>query len=225
MSEGGAGPVESPRDLDESSFTPILRAVLYAVPGVLAVVFVDREGECVDYCSSLPPFDAKVIAAHMLIVTSELRERSARAGEPWYLHVHGSERDIVVRRISDDYLLVVVTRPSGVSSLLTETMELAVRELRIESGEVTPLWEPAPDSRVRVELRVSTTGWAYAPSAFWHLGDRTRVSDVLGRWIEQEQALRPGDPPIEIVCFMVRTEHGQELTLVHRVDEDSWERR
>lgn len=225
MSDGGAAPLESPRDLDESSFTPILRAVLYAVPGALAVVFVDREGECIDYCSSLPPFDAKVIAAHMLIVTSEVRERSSRAGEPWYLHVHGSERDIVVRRITDDYLLVVVTRPIGVSSLLTETMELAVRQLRSECGEPPPAWEPAPDTRVRVELRVSNTGWAYAPSAFWDLGDRTAVTDVLGRWVEEEKGLRPGDLPIELVCFMVRTEHGQELTLVHRVDEDTWERR
>lgn len=226
MSDEGIAPIESPRDLDESSFTPILRAVMHAVPGALAVVFVDREGECIDYCSVLPPFDAKVIAAHMLIVTSEVREAAgARAGEPWAMHVHASERDIVVRRITDDYLLVVVTRPIGVSSLVTETMEVAVRQLRRESGEAAPRWEPPPDERVRVEVRVSPTGWAYAPSAFCHLGERTIVTDVLGRWVEHEQRALPEDPPIELVCFMVRTEHGQELTLVHRIDEDTWEKR
>ncbi|UJR79499.1 roadblock/LC7 domain-containing protein [Sandaracinus amylolyticus] len=218
MSLPSSVPVESRRDLDESSFTPILRSVLHCVPGVLAVVFVDSEGECIDYCSSLPPFDAKVIAAHMLVVTSEVRETTKRrAGEPWAIHVQGSERDIVVRRVTDEYLLVVVTLAMGIPSLLTETIELAVRKLRVESGEVTPRWEPAIDARVRVEVRVAK-GWPYAPSAFWMGAERTKVGDVLGRWIEEDDGAR-------VVCFMVRSESGQELTLVHHVEEDRWERR
>jgi hypothetical protein len=42
---------------------------------------------------------------------------------------------------------------------------------------------------------------------------------VLGRWTE---ALEAGD---EIVCFRVRTEEGQELTLVHEPRSDVWQLR
>jgi len=59
-------------------------------------------------------------------------------------------------------------------------------------------------------------GWAYAPAAFSDQGVRVFVSDVLGRWTE---AVGNGD---EIVCFRVRTEEGQELTLVHDPRLDGW---
>ena len=37
------------------------------MPAGLAVAFVDLEGECVDYCSAVDPFDAKVAAAQLLV--------------------------------------------------------------------------------------------------------------------------------------------------------------
>lgn len=214
---------ESPRDMEESAFTPILRTLLRSVPEIDAVVFVDGEGECIDYCSTLAPFDAKVIAAQMLVVTMGVRETSmARAGEPWFVHVHGSERDVLVRRLGDDYAIVVVSGSTGLSSLLEESVERAVRELRIEGGMRAPGWEPRSD-RIRVEIRLSTTGWAYAPKAYWHRGDRVLVT-VVGRWVEQDPPI-DGEPPRDAVCFMVRTDKGQDLTLVHLVTEDRWELR
>jgi len=212
---------ESPRDMEESAFTPILRGLMRTVPGITAVVFVDGQGECIDYCSALPPFDAKVIAAHMLVVTMSARETSvARAGEPWFVHVHGSERDVLVRRLGDDYALVVVSGSNTLTPLLQESVERAVRELRVEGGMRAPAWEP-PTERVRVEVRHSTTGWAYAPKAYWHRGDRVLVT-VVGRWIESDASVAD-DPARDAVCFMVRTEAGQDLTLVHRVTDDVWE--
>ena len=76
-------------------------------------------------------------------------------------------------------------------------------------------------SRGRLEVRHSTTGWAYAPKAYWHRGDRVLVT-VLGRWIESDASVAD-DPARDAVCFMVRTEAGQDLTLVHRVTDDVWE--
>lgn len=216
--------IEQPRDMEETAFTPILRGLVRAVPGTLAAVFVDREGECIDYCSALPPFDAKVTAAHLIIIACEVRDRSERGGEPWWIHVHGSERDLVLRRIHEDYALVVATRAIGVSSLLIESIEHAVRELRFESGIGPPLWEPTAD-RVRVEVRLSTVGWAYAPKAFWQRGERTPIDAVLGRWLEDEPGVTPSDPPRQAVCFLVRAQNGEELTLVHWSEEDAWERR
>jgi predicted regulator of Ras-like GTPase activity (Roadblock/LC7/MglB family) len=217
--------IESPRDTAESAFTPILRSLLEAVPGILSVVFVDSEGECVDYCSSLPPFDAKVIAAHMMVVGLAVRDASeARRGRTWFLHVHASERDVLLRGVSDDYTLVVVTRSTGLTSLLDEAVERAVRDLRTEGSIRLPEWEPAYE-RVRVEVRLSRVDWAYAPSAFWRNGARIAISDVLGRWVERTEPKTQGDPAHDAVCFLVRTEQGHELTLVHRAEIDVWERR
>jgi predicted regulator of Ras-like GTPase activity (Roadblock/LC7/MglB family) len=225
MSDPGEALIEAPRDMEESGFTPILRALMHSVPGLLAVVFVDADGECVDYCSALPPFDAKVIAAHMLVVAADVRRRTrAQSGEPWSVHVHGSARDVLVRRISDDYALVVVARSTGRTSLLHESVELAVRELRIEGGVKAPPWEPSPE-RIHVEVRRSIAGWSYAPRAYWYHGDRIAITDVLGRWTEVAPASGGGDPPRRLVCFLVRTETGRELTLIHDAERDAWNRR
>lgn len=219
--------VESPRDMEESGFTPILRALVRSVPGVLAAVFVDAEGECIDYCSALPPFDAKVIAAQMLVVTMNVRDRvRARGGELWFLHIHCGACDVLVRRIADDYALVLVTQSTGLHSLLEESVELAVRALRAESGLRGPAWEPPPTPRVHVEVRRSTASWSYAPSAYWHRGERIRITDVLGRWIEIEDK-RDGEARSsgrQLVCFLVRNERGHELTLAHDPERDVWER-
>lgn len=213
--------IEHARDVEESSFTPILRALFHAVPSVLAAIFVDREGECIDYCSSLAPYEAKVIAAHMIIVIGETREHStALGGEPWWVHVLGSERELIARRFDDEYALVVATRPDGFSGKLCDAMEHTVEKLRAEVGLDKPFWEPTP-AGMRVDVRTSIGDWAYAPEAFWYRGDRTVVTDVLGRWIERS----PNGEHHEAVCFLVRSERGEEMTLVHRVESDVWERR
>lgn len=212
---------EWPRDLAESAFTSALRSLLNAVPGVLAVVFVDSEGECVDYCSTLPPFEAKVAGAHMSVVVAELRVDGGSAqGEPAFLHIHASERDLVARRIDDGYTLVLVTGASGLTSMLRDAIEITVDRLRAEAGLMSPVWEPGL-LPIRVEARLSTVGWAYAPRRFWRQGQLVNIDDVLGRWVEEADH---ADDATE-VCFLVRTADGQETTLVHRPDEDVWSER
>lgn len=209
---------ESARDQDESAFTPILRRLLYRTTGVLAVGFVDRDGETIDYCSALPPFDAKVTGAHMLIIFSDLAERmrTLDAGESWLLHVQGDDRELVARRVHEEYLLVVVLKPRAMTRRMLGGIEQTITELRREAGISTPEWEPVHDS-VRVEVR-EAVGWPYAPAAFVaEAGERVEIDDVLGRWID-------GTGRYGRVCFRVRTVAGQELTLVHDRALDRWER-
>lgn len=209
---------EYARDQAESGFTDILRRLLYRATGLLAVAFVDGEGECVDYCSALDPHEAKVAGAQLLVTMTELGARMGKldAGEAFMLTMHGSKRDIVVRRVSSDYLLVVVTRPRALTRRLTGGIEHAVIELRREAGIASPSWEPVLDS-VRVEVR-SAVGWPYAPAAFFgEAGERIAVADVLGRWME-------GSGVESRVCFRIRTDGGEELTLVHDRAFDRWER-
>lgn len=208
---------ESPRDQDESAFTPILRRLLYRTTGVLAVSFVDQQGECVDYCAALDPFDAKVAGAQMQVTMSHVAARMAKlgAGQSWQAHVHASGRDFVVRRVSDDYLLVVVLKPSAFTRRLLGGVDHAVTELRREASIPIPLWEPVTDS-VRVECR-DAVGWPYAPAAYFEGDRRVGVDDVLGRWME-------GRGRQSRVYFRVRNDEGEELTLVHDRGLDRWER-
>ena len=209
---------EHARDMGESAFTDILRRLLYRATGLLAVAFVDSEGECVDYCSALDPFEAKVAGAQLIVTMTELSERmrALGGGQSFMLTVSGSNRDLVARRISDEYMLIVVTKPRALTRRLQGGIEIAVTELRREAQIDMPDWEPVLDS-VRVEVRAAV-GWPYAPAAYFDESEvRIGIAHVMGRWLE-------GTGVESRVCFRVRTDDGEELTLIHDRAHDRWER-
>lgn len=204
---------EARREEAESAFTPVLRALWAADRAVLSVSFVDGEGECIDWCGSLPAFDSKVLGAHMAVVVDGLVRHSQRAGfgQPHHLHVTADERELLARRISDEYLLVVAVEPGGVTRAVWRGMEETVDALRREAGIDVPAWEPY-ENPLDVEVRRSV-GWPYAPVAFRRRNKRTTVDDVLGRWLDPEEGW---------VCFRVRTTGGRELTIAHDPEADRW---
>ncbi len=211
MSSGRSG--EASRDQDESAFTPILRQLWASDPSVLAVSFVDFEGECVDYCSSLAPFDAKVLGAHMTIVVHDVVARFVRLGfgQPHHFHVAAGDREILVRRVSDDYLLVVAARAGGVGRAVFRALERAAEALRTEGEIEVPAWEPF-EKPLDVEVRPSL-GASYAPVAFRRRDERTPISDVIGWWLDDDEGW---------ICFRVRVAGGRELTLAHDPENDRW---
>lgn len=207
---------EAERDQDESAFTGILRRVFEAAPAVIAAVFVDVEGECIDYVASIQPYDAKVVAAHMHMLLKQMRgERLPSVlGETFAFELVSAEREVWVRQFCDEYALVVLLEPGFDVSELRDAVATASREFREEAGLATPAWEG--QERLSVRLRASA-GWNYAPAGFSLGGARYGIAAVLGRWIEP--AL-PGEPPW--VCFRVRTQHGEELTLAHDEHTEVW---
>ncbi len=215
----GAGALpEWERGLEETAFTPLLRAIVEADDRVLAAVFVDGEGECIDHCARVAPFDAMVIAAQMQALAAQVREvQLDRAGELRTLTVHGTERDLQIVRIDDTYALVVATAAGAASRPLAACIERAVWGFQFESALPRPSWMPG-QAPIRVEVRTSVRGWTYAPRAYAMDGTFVTLSDVLGRWVEADAA--DGHDPV--VCFRVRTTAGEELTLVHHVEADVW---
>ena len=201
--------VEAPRDQNESEFTPILRRLWETDPSVLAVVFVDCEGECVDYCSSLDIFDTKVVGAQMLVTMTEFVGATLPFGAPYSLHVVSDRRDIWVRRVTDDYSLVVVVRADLRAGFDPKGLDSTAASLRLEGGLSVPAWEPDVEW-LDVALRQSV-GWDYAPLSFERGGETVEVAAVMGRW-------RDG----EMVCFRVRTGGGEELTLAHHTRAGRW---
>jgi hypothetical protein len=209
--------VEAERDQTESAFTLILRRLFEKVPALSAVLFVDVEGESIDYVSMLPPYDAKVMGAHVHHLLSLLRALRCRntLGETFGLEVVTDQREIWARSLTREYLLVAVLAAGFDRSELRDALSSAGREFRDEVGLDAPLWE-SQHERLSVRVRASP-GWPYAPEGFSRAGVRVTISDVLGRWTE---ALR--DDGRAMICFRVRTPEGEELTLVHDPVAEDW---
>jgi len=131
------------RDRPDTSLSRKLEEFWRAHEAVQTAVFVDAEGECVDYCSARDPYEAQVAAATWLDVTMHLRASSQRmrAGEvrQWIL-----ERDdgaIVVRRVTDEHLLVVELGPQGLSARVLLALDGVVTLLREDAGYEAADWD------------------------------------------------------------------------------------
>jgi hypothetical protein len=208
---------EGPRDELETAFTPILRRVWTEVSTVLSVAFVDHEGECIDYVSSLDAFEAKVSAAHATMLIEQLRSRQQKLGlsVPVMLMIGATRRELWARRVTEEHLLVAISAHGAEAAGIAPVLERAAAEFRREVAAALPPWEASPP--LEVVLRAAV-GWPYAPAAFTEEGVRVVVTDVLGRWTEH-----PDEPGIEErTCFRVRTDDGRELTLVHDPARPGW---
>jgi predicted regulator of Ras-like GTPase activity (Roadblock/LC7/MglB family) len=219
MSDDGP-PGEIQRDMESSEFAAILSRIAGSSPSVLVAAFVDAEGECIDYYTSLDPFEAKVVAAQTVAAIGPLvgpRKQSV-FGISHTIEITTETRQLLVRRIDDEYTLVVLTIPDANGPHTQLEMTEAVRSFRREASLLPPPWEPTGEA-IQVETR-KATGWRFAPASFSEGKDRVLVTDVLGRWIEES------DPGVgEQVCFMVLTEEGMEVTLVYEPAARRWTRR
>jgi hypothetical protein len=209
---------EAERDQVESTFTGILRRVFEAIPALVAVVFVDLDGECIDYVAAIQPYDAKVVAAHMHMLLKHMRgdRLASELGETFAFELVSAQREVWVRQFCDEYTLVVLLDPGFDASELRDAIAIAGREFREEVGLAAPAWEG--QERLSVRLRASP-GWNYAPAGFSLGGARYGIAAVLGRWTEP---VRPGEGEPTRVCFRVRTQHGEELTLAHDEHTEAW---
>lgn len=212
---------EAARDLEQSAFTPILRRLLRITPAVLGAAFVDFDGECIDYCSAVDPYETKVAAAHMQMVSADLGPRFVALGwgSPQLLHLAADVRELLVARVSGEYSLVVVVAAGSVVRGVLDGLDRAVRELRVEAG-LPPVYVSGADPDALEVVVRAAKGWAYAPSSFVEHGARTDIAAVLGRWLEGG-AVTGGD----LVCFRVRTGKGEELTLAHDPEANQWFKR
>jgi hypothetical protein len=207
------------RDRPETPFSKLLGEFLRAHDRVLCAVFVDAEGECVDYASRVDPYEAMVFGATLLEPTARMVKAyaSAAAGQP-VLWVLSAERlDAVVRRVSDEHMFAVWLEPGALSARLLRAMAPLAEFLRREAGLPAPDWDPEGEP-LEVETR-EAKGWGYAPRSMWVEGRTVRDLEVLGRWTERGTLTVQ-----EAICFRVRAE-GQELTLVHEPALKRWYRR
>lgn len=210
---------EAPRDQAESSFTRIIREFLEKDPRYLGCIFVDREGECVDYCSLIDAYELKVIGAQLQVVLANLRPHLTKLviGELESFYVGASKGDLLLRRVDEEYSLALLTTTGGVDEHTLEEASQLAQRLREEAGLETPYFDSI-DGPLDVALRESI-GYGYAPIAIRRGDSVTVVADVLG-YFEEHGGIAGG--PLD--CFHVRLEDGVEFLLVRDAENDRWYR-
>jgi hypothetical protein len=212
--------VESERDQAESSFTRLIREFLDGDPRYLAGIFVDREGECVDYCARLDAFDAKVAGAHLQVVLGEIRPSLQRLslGEPRLFAVFGSERDLVLRRVDAEYSFVLVATAGSIDDDMFVVLSQLAHDLRAEAM-LPPAHFEDQYGPLEVEVRESV-GFPFAPTAL-RVGElQIEIADVLGHFREEG-----GLPGGILECFHVRDIEGNEFLLAYDDGSRRWHKR
>jgi predicted regulator of Ras-like GTPase activity (Roadblock/LC7/MglB family) len=118
-----------------STFGDILQRMVEGVPGAVGAVFADWEGEPVDQFAHVPPLEIQLVGAHWGVVFNGATEclRRLGAGSVEELWVEGEHALVLVRRVTEQYFVVLATLPSV--HLGTARRELA-RSAEILKGEM-----------------------------------------------------------------------------------------
>lgn len=97
------------------AFTQILKQLVDALPNAIGAIFIDWEGEVVDEFSYLNTNDIRLIGAHWAIPFNSLKNIFNRhqLGSPVEVVLRMTKQCIIIRRVTDDYLVVLVLRQAS----------------------------------------------------------------------------------------------------------------
>ncbi len=143
------------RDRPPTSIALILDAFWREYTEVVAVVFVDADGECIDYCTSIDPYDAKVAGATWLDATMRMRgsAKNVLAGElrQWILQTDRSV--FVTRRVTEEHVLVVQLIAGGLSARHLVALDKLSALLREDVGVEATRWDCVRDPWIGGRVR------------------------------------------------------------------------
>lgn len=122
----------SVRDQAPSSFTAILERLVMSTASARGAALVDFEGETVDYAGSLDPFELKVAAATWQIVLAEVGETAIAT--PRQIVVRAARTGYVLRRVNDDYAIILVLHARAAFSVSDRALDEAETALASEAG-------------------------------------------------------------------------------------------
>ncbi|APR86923.1 hypothetical protein A7982_12272 [Minicystis rosea] len=193
-------PATPPRDQATSTFTQILERLLAATPGAKGVALVDFEGETVDYAGHFDAFELKVTAAHWQIALSEMGD-APQLGQVRHVVVRARRHGYYVRRLEDNYAVVIVLHPRASFAVSDRALAEAIGNLSREAG-----W-PEPRGAGRwswVEVETERRGRVRRPRRV-KVGAEWQPVDVMGSLV----GLAPRERG-----FRVRLPSGLEVMLV-----------
>ncbi len=115
-----------------SAFADILKAVVDRVPGAIGATFVDWEGEAVDQWGSVPALEMQLAGAHWSIVLNQAGNRLSPWGAVDEICIEGSSGLVLIRRVTEQYCIVVMARSGAHLAMLRRSVDRGVDGLRRE---------------------------------------------------------------------------------------------
>jgi hypothetical protein len=214
------------RDNPSSAFADILERLAARLPGVLALVLVDSEGETVDYWTRRDPYEARVVGAQVQLffrlVSEGLKDPPIWAtfrfgpdlpratahppgttgnGSPNPVETVGT-RTLYARRVGPVYTLVTEFDAAVTRMHTRRALEVTERELADEGG-----WQAPASLWTSVRVDQDSKGRPYAV--------------VDGQGVAQELQILgkiQGLPPRER-GWRIRLSQGREMNLVREPGE------
>ncbi|MFH1438465.1 MAG: roadblock/LC7 domain-containing protein [Pseudomonadota bacterium] len=116
---------------DKSTFFTILETLVSDVPGAIASMFCDEEGESIEYCGSLDTYDIKIAGAYSAIIIRQLK--TAHSPDTNFVEVTCHQRTLFVQQI-EHYFLVLILERRSFSGNLEDAIEKAVAKFTEEAG-------------------------------------------------------------------------------------------
>lgn len=103
------------------------------MPGAHAAVFIDAEGECVDFGGRGTEFEIKVAAAHLRVLLEQ--SDGVGLGQVKQLMISAKGKSFLIRTLSDGYALVVIAHRYGAVFHVSErAMQECAYDLSQEAG-------------------------------------------------------------------------------------------
>jgi predicted regulator of Ras-like GTPase activity (Roadblock/LC7/MglB family) len=118
-----------------SIFTEILEELVRAVPGACGAIFIDWEGESVAEFTVRGETDGiRLVGAHWGVIYFLVKRRLDRSavGDPAQVLLNFERQQVMIQRVTDDYLLVLSLRVDSNVGRARELAEATTRRLRQE---------------------------------------------------------------------------------------------
>lgn len=116
-------------------FQYLLTNLLVDVPGAHGAIFLDPEGEFVEYVTRrATPYQLKVEGAYhgLLLRRASRLLHGADGGQVEQLVVVGSQLKVLSRRLKDGYYLVLIMEPNAPTGLASRAVEVVAAALNRE---------------------------------------------------------------------------------------------
>ena len=118
-----------------SVFTEILEELVKGVPGAQGAIFVDWEGESVaEFAARGSTNSIRLVGAHWGIIYFLARRRleSTGIGDPVQLLLYFERQQLLIHRVTDEYLLVLSLKREGNVGRALELARASSSRLRQE---------------------------------------------------------------------------------------------
>jgi hypothetical protein len=111
---------------DKTSFYPILETLLKSVPGAYSAIFCDDEGESIEFCGPMSPYDIKIAGAYSTVIIQQLRRTGPRT-----IAISCSNLTMTIHEIKGYTLTLILERrtfSAALESAIEKAAEKFIRE-------------------------------------------------------------------------------------------------